>query len=96
MDNSAPTTPQWAEMTTQELLVALHARGYGAKRLSRALGGALHYRSLHRWKAGKFKPRHADQHALILSFAKQLEEWRAITPTISPTPVTKQQGDCPF
>jgi hypothetical protein len=80
--------PKIEGMSTQGLLEFLHKQGYGAKSLSQALAGKIHYKSLHRWKSGAYKPRKSSDHALIMAFtavvvAKLAEQ-------------TKTTEDCPF
>jgi len=75
-------------MNTQELLEFLHVHGYGAKRLSHALDGKIHYKSLHRWKSGAFKPRKSTDHGMIVAFARSI-----VAELIEQE---KKTEDCPF
>ena len=80
--------PKIEEMTTRELLEFLHVHGYGAKRLSHALDGKIHYKSLHRWKSGAFKPRKSTDHGMIVAFAGSI-----VAQLIEQEEKTE---DCPF
>jgi hypothetical protein len=72
MSNPTDRRPVWDKMSTQEILEILNMNGYGAKNLSKALNGVIHYKNLHRWKSGDFQPRNPRDRALIQSFAADL------------------------
>ncbi len=62
----------WDKASLPQMLEVLHTRGFGAKKLSRALGGTIPYRTLHRWKAGGSRPRDTTALRQVRDFGKSL------------------------